>query len=72
MHSEKLIQSLIAQTRQIIEQAEQLKNLDLHTLTWKQNPTSWSILECLEHLNFVRQFLLAADRTQNKGREIQK
>ena len=51
MLSENLIQSLIEQTRQIINQVEKLKNLDLYSLTWKHNETSWSILECLEHLN---------------------
>ncbi|MDZ7936553.1 MAG: DinB family protein [Emticicia sp.] len=58
MQSEKLIQSLIEQTRQIINQVEKLKDYDLHTLTWKANPTSWSILECLEHLNLYGNFYL--------------
>lgn len=58
MQSEKLIQSLIEQTRQIINQVEKLKNYDLHTLTWKENQTSWSILECLEHLNLYGDFYL--------------
>ena len=58
MQSEKLIQSLIEQTRQIINQAEKLKNYDLHTLTWKENETSWSMLECLEHLNLYGDFYL--------------
>jgi hypothetical protein len=58
MQSEKLIQSLIEQTRQIINQVEKLKNDDLHTLTWKENVTSWSILECLEHLNLYGDFYL--------------
>ena len=50
MQSEKLIQMLLEQTRQIINQVEKLKTFDLKTLTWKKNKTSWSILECLEHL----------------------
>lgn len=58
MQSEKLIQTLIEQTRQIINQVEKLKNYDLQTLTWKENPTSWSILECLEHLNLYGDFYL--------------
>jgi len=58
MQSEELIQKLIEQTRQIINQAESLKNYDLQTLTWKENETSWNILECLEHLNLYGDFYL--------------
>lgn len=58
MQTEQLIQSLIEQTRIIINQAEQLKTLDNHSLTWKENETSWSILECLEHLNLYGDFYL--------------
>lgn len=58
MQTEYLIQSLLEQTRQILNQVEKLKNYDLHSLTWKENPTSWSILECLEHLNLYGDFYL--------------
>lgn len=58
MQSENLIQSLTAQTEQIISRAEQLKNYDLSTLTWKENEASWNILECLEHLNLYGDFYL--------------
>jgi hypothetical protein len=58
MQSEKLLQSLIEQTRQIINKVEKLKTCDLHTLTWKENETSWSVLECLEHLNLYGDFYL--------------
>ncbi|WP_291287398.1 DinB family protein [Flavobacterium sp.] len=58
MQSEKLIQMLLEQTRQIINQAEKLKNYDLNALTWRENETSWSILECLEHLNLYGDFYL--------------
>ncbi len=58
MQSEKLIQSLLEQTKQIINQAEKLKSYDLNKLTWKENETSWSILECLEHLNLYGNFYL--------------
>lgn len=58
MQSEKLIQTLLEHTRQIINQAEKLKSCDLNTLTWKENETSWSILECLEHLNLYGDFYL--------------
>jgi hypothetical protein len=58
MQSEKLIQSLIEQTRQILNTAEKLKNHDMETLTWKDDPNSWNILECLEHLNLYGHFYL--------------
>ena len=58
MQSQNLLQSLLEQTRLIINQAEKLKSYDLQTLTWKENETSWSILECLEHLNLYGNFYL--------------
>ena len=58
MQSEQLIASLIEQTRQIKNQVEQLKNEDLYSLTWKEDQNSWSILECLEHLNLYGNFYL--------------
>jgi len=66
MQSEKLIQQLLEQTRQITNQAENLKTLDLNTLTWKENNTSWSILECLEHLNLYGDFYLPQIETKLK------
>ncbi|MEN0004254.1 MAG: DinB family protein [Bacteroidota bacterium] len=51
MQSEQLIQSLIEQTRQIINRVEALKSYDLETLTWRAQEDAWSILECIEHLN---------------------
>jgi hypothetical protein len=58
MQSEQLIKSVLEQTRQVINQVEKLKNYDLHKLTWKENATSWSVLECLEHLNLYGDFYL--------------
>lgn len=58
MQSENLIQSLIEQTRKVINTVEKLKDNDLQTLTWKHDQNSWSILECLEHLNLYGNFYL--------------
>lgn len=58
MQSEYLIQSLIEQTRQILNEGEKIKRYDLQALTWKQDPNSWCILECLEHLNLYGEFYL--------------
>ena len=71
MQSEKLIQQLLEQTRQITNQAEKLKTLDLNTLTWKKNNNSWSILECLEHLNLYGDFYLPQIESKLKTSESQ-
>lgn len=65
--SEQFIQDLVEQTRRIINQAEQLKTFDLNTLTWKANQTSWSILECIEHLNLYGNFYLPQIENQLKN-----
>lgn len=58
MQSEKLIQSLIEQTRLISNQVEKLNSYAMNTLTWKEDKTSWCILECLEHLNLYGDYYL--------------
>ena len=58
MQSENLIQTLIEQTRQIINHIEKLNTHDLHILSWKENESTWSVLECLEHLNLYGNFYL--------------
>ena len=67
MHSEKLIQSLLEQTRLIINHSEKLKTYDVHTLTWKNKEDSWNILECLEHLNLYGDFYLPAIESKIKN-----
>jgi len=71
MQSEKMIQALVEHSRQFINQAEELKNLDLNALTWKENATSWSILECLEHLNLYGDFYLHAIEGKIKHSQTQ-
>lgn len=46
------------QTRQLLNKAENLRQHDLPYLSWKNDPKSWSILECLEHLNLYGDFYL--------------
>lgn len=70
MNSELLIQMLLEQTRIAINQAEKLKSLDLKSLTWKQHETSWSILECLEHLNLYGDFYLPQIESKIKKANI--
>ncbi|MDR6844192.1 DinB family protein [Flavobacterium granuli] len=56
--SENLILELIETTRQNLNFAETLKAKSNNQLNWKENPESWSILECLEHLNLYGDFYL--------------
>lgn len=58
MQSDRFIQSLTEQTQEIITKVEQFKELDTPTLLWRENPTSWNVLECLEHLNLYGDFYL--------------
>lgn len=67
MESDKLIQTLLEQTRQIINQAEKLKSYDLNTIKWKENEISWNTLECLEHLNLYGDFYLPQIENQIKN-----
>lgn len=67
MQSEKLIQSLLEQVRQIINQAETIKTYDLPTLTWRENKTSWNMLECLQHLNLYGDFYLPQIKNKIKS-----
>lgn len=60
MQSEKMNQSLVEHARQFINRAEEFNQLGIKTLTWKENPSSWSILECMEHLNLYGDFYLPA------------
>lgn len=60
MESEKLIQILIEQTRQIMNRVEKLQQKDAAYLTWRHDPAAWNILECLEHLNLYGDYYLPA------------
>lgn len=66
MQTENTIQSLVEHTREAINQAEQLKHLDLQELNWRAAFDSWSILECLEHLNLYGNFYLPQIELQIK------
>ena len=58
MHAETLLQSLVEQTRQIINHVEKLREKDWQYLNFKVDPNVWSIAECLEHLNLYGDFYL--------------
>jgi len=56
--TEELIDDLIQRTKVILNEAEQLKLLSIDLLNQKPTPESWSILECLEHLNRYGDFYI--------------
>lgn len=56
--SEKLLSDLIERTQRNIEHAEKYQHLSEELLNWKTNKESWSILECLEHLNLYGDFYI--------------
>lgn len=58
MESEKLIDDLIQQTQSNLNMAEGFKQLNETVLNHKTSPKSWSVLECIEHLNRYGDFYL--------------
>ena len=71
MQSENLIQTLLEQVKQSINQVEKLKHLKEDMLTWRENSTSWNILECLEHLNLYGDFYLVQMENEIKNSKTQ-
>ncbi|WP_417592134.1 DinB family protein [Owenweeksia hongkongensis] len=55
---EELIDDLVNRTHKILNEAEELKELSEKTLRWRPALESWSVLECLEHLNLYGRFYL--------------
>ncbi len=58
MTSKILISELIELTRHHINKAEQLNLKPINELNWKPDEITWSILECIEHLNLYGDFYL--------------
>ncbi len=58
IESKLLLEDLEKRTINVLDQAIQYKMLNLETLNWKENDKSWSILECIEHLNRYSDFYI--------------
>jgi len=56
MQANILIQNLTQQTQQIIAKVQPLRYQEFSFLSWKEDENSWSILECIEHLNRYSNF----------------
>lgn len=57
-NSEQLIKELIDYTQSFIVKAESYKNLPIEVLNFRKSEESWSILECIEHMNLYGDFYL--------------
>lgn len=67
MESIALINDLINRTKNNIERVEKLKELTLEQLNYRNSIDSWSILECIEHLNLYGDFYLPEIQKQIKN-----
>ncbi len=56
--SSELIEDLRDRTKNAIESAEIFKSLSDEQLNQRNSPESWSILECIEHINLYGEFYL--------------
>ena len=54
----ELIEDLLSRTKLNLNTVEQFKSLPEKELNWKENTESWSVLECIEHLNLYGDFYL--------------
>lgn len=56
--SDQLIKDLMVKVAESAEAAKGFKTLSTEKLNFKQNEDTWSILECIEHLNLYGDFYL--------------
>ena len=59
-----LIEELLSSTKETLHLVEQFKSLSLDKLNYKTSPQTWSILECIEHLNLYGKFYLPEIESQ--------
>lgn len=60
------IQQLKTEIQQVIKTASSWQELPLEVLNWKTNQGSWSVLECLAHLNYYTDYYLDHGEKQLK------
>ncbi len=53
-----VLQDLLALTQNNLRSAEHFQKASIDSLNWKQNSESWSVLECIEHLNRYGDFYI--------------
>jgi hypothetical protein len=72
MHRTDLINDLKTRTEEILLEATQFNSLSKEDLNHRNAPDSWSILECLEHLNRYGDFYLPEINRRIKGAQLSK
>jgi len=73
MKSQDLLNELTKITESHLNRAKELLEIDFEKLNWKENQLSWSVLECLEHLNLYGDFYLPEIKskiTYNKSNPV--
>ena len=58
MKAQDLIEELIQLTQKNLNEVQAFKELPMELLNQKPNAKSWSILECIEHLNRYGDFYI--------------
>ncbi len=59
INSQELLDDLQARTKTILKRlSSDIAPLSFQELNWKASPESWSILECLQHLNLYGEFYI--------------
>ncbi|MEQ8364496.1 MAG: DinB family protein [Fulvivirga sp.] len=67
-----LINDLKTRTEEIIQELTKFTSLSLGELNYRNAPNSWSILECLEHLNRYGDFYLPEIDNRLKSAQLSK
>ncbi|WP_317622823.1 DinB family protein [Myroides sp. JBRI-B21084] len=71
MNANKLLDEIIEETNSHIATVEKLFSKTESELNWKENSESWSIFECLEHLNLYGNFYLPEiEKTINNSKFV--
>lgn len=71
IRTEELLKDLIKRTQKHLAAAQEFKKLTTKELNQKDQPQSWSILECIEHLNLYGDYYLAEIEKQIKNTRYQ-
>ncbi len=67
----ELIDDLVARCQKGQEGLERMKTASLESLNYKEDEKTWSVLECIEHLNrYGRFYLPEIDRRMQKGKDL--
>ena len=64
MKAQDLIEELIQLTQKNLNEVQAFKELPMELLNQKPNAKSWSILECIEHLNRYGDFYIPEIKNQ--------